>query len=156
MMHGRHLGMGRRETAGFLLFSATSAEEQNMPALVGDIDHTDTYDIWVILLPFSVQLAPGAHVGYVPSWPHSFDIAAGGSVVLGVHLGLSPGEMLDFALGFIGLDVARDDPGARERETPPASRDLPPLMILPPRKLPILLRSDELRFHESGAGATIR
>lgn len=132
MLHGRHVGLGRRETAGFVLLSATAAEGQKMWSLAGDAPHPDTYSIWALLLPLSMQAAPGVHLGYVPSWPHTFDVAVGGSLLVGFHVGLSPIELLDCAVGLIGLDPAGDDPAIKEEKTVPEREELPPLMILPP------------------------
>jgi hypothetical protein len=102
-----------------------------MFSLWGDGGAPFSYQIWAMALPFSIEAVPGVHLGYAPSWPHTFDVAAGFSAVVGFHAGLSPGELLDFASGLIGLDMARDDGRAEDSSVPP-SRDLPPVMILPP------------------------
>ncbi len=41
---------------------------------------------------------------------HAFDIEVGAfAIVLGARVGFSPGEFLDFLLGWVGIDIAGDD-----------------------------------------------
>jgi len=62
----------------------------------------------------------------VPFWTfhNATDLSAG--VTLGVvsaRAGLNPLEIIDFALGFVGLDIGRDDPRTDEQnETKPNNR----------------------------------
>jgi hypothetical protein len=79
-----------------------------------------------------MQAAPGVHLGYTPSWPRTFDVEVGGSLLIGFHAGVSPVELLDCAVGLIGMDPAGDDPAEKEEKTVPEQEELPPLMILPP------------------------
>ena len=39
----------------------------------------------------------------------TFDVYAEASVGIGVHVGVSPGEFLDFLLGWFGVDLAGDE-----------------------------------------------
>jgi hypothetical protein len=60
---------------------------------------------------------------------HAFNIEAGVFVlVVGARAGFSPGEFLDFLLGWVGIDIAGDDhPLIEEVEVPPPSdRTIPP------------------------------
>jgi hypothetical protein len=41
---------------------------------------------------------------------HAFDIEVGVfALILGARAGFSPGELLDFILGWVGIDIAEDD-----------------------------------------------
>jgi hypothetical protein len=40
---------------------------------------------------------------------HAFDIEAQVAIVAYVDVGWSPGEFLDFLLGFLTIDIAKDD-----------------------------------------------
>ena len=40
---------------------------------------------------------------------HAFDIEVGAALGLWVDLGWSPGELVDFFLGILTIDIARDD-----------------------------------------------
>jgi hypothetical protein len=42
---------------------------------------------------------------------HAFDVEAEVAVLAYLELGLSPGEIADFLLGFVGIDLAKDDGG---------------------------------------------
>jgi hypothetical protein len=58
------------------------------------------------------------------------DVEIGASFGLGFHAGLSPGEFLDFLLGFLTLDPAGDDlPG--EQPGTPERTDTPPIVVWP-------------------------
>lgn len=39
----------------------------------------------------------------------ALDVEVGGALLLGARFGFSPGELVDFLLGFVGVDLARDD-----------------------------------------------
>lgn len=49
------------------------------------------------------------------NWLHQFDLEVGGGFLLGLNLGFSPGEFLDFLLGWFGVDLAGDDPEERRK-----------------------------------------
>ena len=128
VMRGRYLGVGARESSGILLLGATATANGSD---VGEPGPSGTYRIWGLLLPVSYQVVPALHVGYAPSWPHMADVELGASALVGFHLGLSPGEGLDFMFGLVGLDPAGDDEPVEGRPGR-SEEDLPPLMILPP------------------------
>jgi hypothetical protein len=48
-------------------------------------------------------------------WLHDFDFEAGGMALLGITIGFSLGEFLDFLLGWFGLDIADDDTPSRRK-----------------------------------------
>ena len=51
---------------------------------------------------------------------HSWDIeAAAYAGLFAVRVGVSPGELVDFVLGWFGVDIARDDRRHRERVADP-------------------------------------
>ena len=51
---------------------------------------------------------------------HSFDIEASFmALFIGARVGFSPGEFLDFLLGWVGIDIAEDDVGLESDEPPP-------------------------------------
>ncbi len=50
---------------------------------------------------------------------HAFDIEVGATVlIVGARAGFSPGEFLDFLLGWVGIDIAGDDVGGEEVPEP--------------------------------------
>jgi hypothetical protein len=58
---------------------------------------------------------------------HIFDVEAGVSMlVVGARAGFSPGELLDFLLGWFGVDIAGDDHVLEEgeREEEPGDREI--------------------------------
>jgi hypothetical protein len=63
-----------------------------------------------------VLLPPLLSVGGPPvNWLHAFDIDIGASFLVGVNVGFSPGEFLDFLLGWFGIDIAGDDVEERRK-----------------------------------------
>jgi len=125
LVHGRACGIGERATVGMLLLAGTAAGGEDLACLGEGEAPGDRFGFWAMLLPLAFSPAEGVYVGYVPTWPRTFDVEAGFSAGVGVHVGVSPGELLDFVLGFTTLDIARDDEG------PPPPREqwgpLPPL-----------------------------
>lgn len=66
--------------------------------------HQDPHACWLIHLPGF----PGAEPPM--RWWQLADVSVGAEVAfVGARVGASPGELLDFALGWIGLDIAGDD-----------------------------------------------
>jgi len=130
MLHGRFYGTGTRETAGILLFGATATRAVQMSPVAGQRPYEGRYGVWALLLPATSSPAEGFHVGYLPRWPRGADVEFGVSFGLGFHAGLSPGELLDFLLGFSTLDMAGDDlPG--EPSSKPERTDMPPVVVWP-------------------------
>ncbi len=57
-------------------------------------------------------------------WIHAFDVeVAVYAIVPYVRVGFSPGEFLDFLLGWFGADIAGDDPPPPTGAPPPLMRD---------------------------------
>jgi hypothetical protein len=47
------------------------------------------------------------------------DLEAGGTILfVSVRAGINPLEIIDFVLGFIGVDIAKDDPKTKDAEKP--------------------------------------
>jgi len=130
LLHGRYYGIGERETAGFILLGATAAASRNMSSLYGDGPAPERYGLWGLFLPVFISPNPALHVGYLPPWPRAADVELGASLGVGLHAGFSPGELLDFLVGFTTLDIAGDD----KPLTPPRRGEeatFPPMLILP-------------------------
>ena len=47
---------------------------------------------------------------------HAFDVEVNAAAIVGFDLGFSPGEFVDFLLGWFGLDIAGDDRALPEPE----------------------------------------
>ncbi len=55
-----------------------------------------------------------------------WDLDVGASLIVGVHAGFNPVEMVDFVLGFVGVDIADDDgPKTEADETPTTDHAAP-------------------------------
>jgi len=130
MLHGRFYGIGARETAGVLVFGSTAVPAGGLTSLVGPGVFQGRQRAWVLLLPMTLGVAEGLHVGFLPAWPHVADVEFGGSLGAGFHVGVSPGELLDFVVGFTTLDIAGDDAGG-EGTPARAERDVPPITLWP-------------------------
>ena len=131
--HGRHVGGGRRETAGFVLLGATEARPLTPPGPEPAPRMPVRRAAWAMFLPLLVSPADGVHLGYVADWPHTADVTMGASAGIGFHLGVSPGEALDFLAGLTTLDPAGDDsppPPPKEPE------EIPPPTLPPPQRGP--------------------
>ena len=121
MMHGRWVGTGSRSTGGVLLFGSS------------DVVLADVEPVWV---PPTFYGADGKPIP--PPYPkagkprsHSMqmlDIALGGSLIAGAHVGVSLMEAFDFVLGILTMDLAGDDytPADFRPPPPPAQPPAPP------------------------------
>lgn len=121
-LHGRYAGMTTRVAFGAGFVHRSSIQEPERLHTVIGPHRAPSEDEW---------LSPGYQAGfmYIPvlwfqSWGtmveseglgtfprgiRTFDISVGASALVGVHLGFSPGELLDFLLGWTTLDIAGDD-----------------------------------------------
>lgn len=72
-------------------------------------DHVDPHACWIVHAPGDPVATPRMR------WWQLADVSAGANAVLvGARAGVSPGELLDFVLGWFGIDIAEDD-----RKAPP-------------------------------------
>jgi hypothetical protein len=70
--------------------------------------------------------------GIHQNWLHDFDVEVGGVFLVGLSFGFSPGEFLDFLLGWFFLDLAGDDdPKARKQRDYFESRAGRPGPVIP-------------------------
>lgn len=107
-------------------------------------DQAACTDVYVLLLHFSIDekvrekdqhrclgVLPGLlHLGEQDRpWIHLFDVEVGiGLMFFGVNAGFSPGQFLDFLLGWFGIDLAGDDaPEARRRRSGVPKEKDPPM-----------------------------
>lgn len=67
------------------------------------------------------------HTDHWPSAPYYTQIEISGGALLSVHVGFNPGELLDFVLGWVGIDIYRDDQHHRRRRRREPARALEPL-----------------------------
>jgi len=132
MLHGRRYGLGERVSAGFILAACTISSGEEMKCLGAETAMPDRFGFWAMLLPLVVSPAEGVYFGYAPTWPRSLDVEAGASAGVGLHVGVSPGELLDFVLGFTTLDLSHDD--EREEHELESWGMLPPLFNLLQRR----------------------
>ena len=112
LVHGRHAGSGSRETFGILVGGFTEAALDDLPPGACAGRYRGEGGGWALLLA-----APPDELNV---WPESglsvWDFGIGGSLIVGVHVGFNPAELLDFVAGFSGADLGRDDepPGRAE------------------------------------------
>jgi len=124
LWHGRHFGMGKRDTMGLLVMAVTESEGRQMFSLHGGT-HEARGGAWYALLPFKRGPAGGElSMDAAEKWPHNLDIQIGASIIYGLHVGISPGEFIDFLVGLTTVDLANDDlegeePAAVKKEKEP-------------------------------------
>lgn len=118
MLHGRCVGVAKRNSLGYLIVGSSGASLRDTKPMCGDPEYCSDYwgqdrgRYWGFFLPYKDS---------VLDWPRNFDIEIGGSAILvGAHVGLSPGEFLDFLTGLLFIDIAGDDyhPSREEPEQP--------------------------------------
>ena len=130
MLHGRHRGTGRRWSGGLLVLGGTETTAPQMRSLWGEQVHQERRGLWAMFLPLAYSPGEGISVAYLPGWPRTADVEFGASAGVGFHVGLSPGELLDFLLGFSTLDVAGDDVTLHPPASPPTEGN-PPIILWP-------------------------
>jgi len=137
VIRGRFYGVATRRTAGVLFLGGTATDAVRLASLAASGQYVPERAFWALMLPLTFGSAEGLRFGFLPRWLHAADVAFGASLGVGFHVGLSPGEMLDFLLGFATLDIAGDDaPGPHSSGSAPV-RDMPPLTIWPGLRLPL-------------------
>lgn len=140
-MHGRYIGTSTRVSIGSLVMnlSATERDGTQMRAMfTGSRIYADMqkecihiYDdtrasMWCI---FPMEFAWYGASLYLEStkerWWRIFDVSLGASALVGFNLCISPGEMADLVVGFVGLDIAGDDvkSNSKARQTDPNANE---------------------------------
>ena len=122
--HGRYLGRIMRCTSGALLFGASQGEVLSPSVAEGPAGLSPRGGGWCLLMA-----PPGDHLEDLafgtlrPGRFGQWDLDVGASLIVGVHAGVNPVEMVDFVLGFVGIDIADDDdPEAWRAGTPSTDR----------------------------------
>ncbi len=111
-MHGRRFGAG-----SFLHLGLPVVPFLEGGVLYGRSLFTETRGAWraedvadECYLVHSFGFAP---TNPDPSWIHALDVEVGFTVLVGARAGFSVGELLDFLLGLVTIDIADDDHGLR-------------------------------------------
>jgi len=121
MMHGRFVGTGERHTGGIVLSAATSISGEFLDPLYGDAVYRPRDRSWFLLIRYP-PFVPAFRKGELM---RLLDVEAGASAIVGVHLGVSPLELVDFLLGLATVDLAGDDYRPRHVQ-PPGTPLVPP------------------------------
>ena len=129
MMHGRRIGFGKRQTWGYLVRGATLAarplSDHSIVISRRSRPYEPNIDFWGLCC-FKRQ---GPRMSYIwLNWPELFEVSMGGTMgLVAVHMGVNPAEAVDFMLGFLTYDIARDDFGRLHHRGPaiPTGLDLP-------------------------------
>ena len=122
-LYGRYAGVAEREAAGLptIYLSRLKSTSSLQPVIESSIPPpSDT-----VLSPGfqgNILMAPWYWWWKPAAAPHdwfyrgirSFDVSVGFSAGVGAHVGFSPGELLDFLLGWTTLDIAGDDVSDQE------------------------------------------
>lgn len=138
--HGRQFGYATRRSAGLLLAARTTVEEETYslgtlgrPPSQYDEHAGHRRDIQSLLFLAHWQDDSRVRVKaydfpqsslWPPHWWQALDVEFGGAAALvGIHVGLGPGELLDFLLGLFTVDIVGDDlpsaaPERSSAETP--------------------------------------
>lgn len=108
--HGRHVGHIERRilAVGAVAAFTDYSNDWMVPALPGSGD----YDTNVQSPPNIAAFVPTYFVKeYDPSARglRVADVGVGAAAIVGVWVGFSPGEFLDFVLGIVGVDIGDDD-----------------------------------------------
>ncbi len=125
--HGRRFGRVSRCTSGALLFGASASE---VFVQSGEWERTGLSSRgggWCLLVsPPDDHLQDFMPETRRPGRLAQWDLDVGASLIVGVHGGFNPVEMVDFILGFVGIDIADDDhPGAETAGAPTTKRTAP-------------------------------
>ncbi len=64
------------------------------------------------LTPLLALLLSGCATYIKGRWWRLLDVSVGASLGIGFHFYVSPGELVDFALGLVAIDLVGDDIGA--------------------------------------------
>jgi len=128
-LHGRYAGTVSRTSGGSIIINASmvTLEDTYMrPLFSGSPDYDDflierlsIYDnsrvTFFFFFPSDFAWS-GDGALYLESarkrWWRLLDVSVGASLGIGFHLYVSPGELLDFALGLAAIDLVGDDRGA--------------------------------------------
>ncbi len=112
VMHGRWVGTGSRSTGGVLILGSS------------DVVLEDVDPIWAPPTFYGTDGKP-----IPPPYPKTgkprsrrmqmLDIALGGSLFVGAHVGVSLMEAFDFLLGILTMDLAGDDYAPADFRPPP-------------------------------------
>ena len=108
MWDSRYFGRARRVSGGLLIEGETHIERTvyaSMEPLYGEQPWVPRGSYWVMFLP--VGQRPDTE--YKFRWYRALDVEVGASAILGLHIGVSPGEVLDFVTSIFFLDIAGDD-----------------------------------------------
>ena len=116
--------------ADLLILGGTETTAPEMHSLWGEQAHQERRGLWAMFLPLTYSPWGGIGVAYLPGWPRAADVEFGASAGVGFHVGLSPGELLDFLLGLSTLDVAGDDVPLHP-PTPQPAEGNPPVILWP-------------------------
>jgi hypothetical protein len=124
--HGRQFGFAERAAAGVLLASVTEVREESyslgtLGRAPAEYDEhcAHRHDLKCLLSLAHWEDDRQAHVPshesaqsnlWPPHWWQALDAEFGGAFgVVGLHVGISPGQLLDFLLGWTTLDIVGDD-----------------------------------------------
>ncbi len=105
MVHGRYAGLAARDTAGSLIAGSTNISGDVLTPFWGGKPYVPRTRSWLGFLrwpPFAPALKKS-------EWPQLLDMEVGASAGVGVHLGFSGIELLDFVVGLTTLDLCEDD-----------------------------------------------
>lgn len=124
--HGRQFGYATRVSAAVLVASVTTVEDESYS--LGTLGQSPSqydehaghrHDVRSLLLLAHWQDDSQVRVKayqfpqsslWPPHWWQALDLEVGGSLAIaGLHLGIAPGELLDFLLGVFTLDLVGDD-----------------------------------------------
>lgn len=124
-LHGRYAGTGTRSSRGFLALAQSRIQDSGaeMVPLVGNEPYySDTGGGYLVVSDPLSNIFPVPLMGATPRDPlvdqkerweqrlhRTFDVYAEASVGIGMHVGVSPGDFLDFLLGWFGVDLAGDE-----------------------------------------------
>ena len=106
VMRGRHIGLGGRDSSGILLMASSHTSGTLLFPLYGDAEYVDKD---MTLFPLVVRFPPIEPILKRSEWPDLLDVEAGASLIVGVHVGVSVVEVLDFVVGLTTLDMCGDD-----------------------------------------------
>ncbi len=124
---GKHNPFGLRPEfhADFLVYSSegtmtgwpNALADQPLKATWTRREHVDPHLCWFVHAPHHPTAEPAMR------WHEILDVKAGVNAgLVGARAGVSPGELLDFVLGWFGIDIAGDDKKPESRSQEPEVR----------------------------------
>lgn len=140
-LHGRYCGQVERGAGGVVVmgpFNLYARDGEMVPCLAGSGDYPTSMqpppmNFWFVYPTEPLGDRRGPHYDPRTRGWHVADCAVGACALLGVRLGCSPGQFVDFVCGIFGWDPAGDDVFVRDADATGEHREHSSSQVRPGR-----------------------